>query len=234
MTWNRYYFRYPEKRQLFILVITIMVIMNRYTKMYGWLNSTFGNTMFTIDDFRMNFPSPQPTKTIYDLIKLDFIRRMKRGKYKVVKPEEFVQRIVKENLENRNVLEKAERKYTYSDSTAVNIWTNGYYWTDFTKGFKPVHIKVLKKDLKYWDLFFKSNDAEFTLENENKALFGLTYVLHPVDSMKVEKKDDSPVMPLKETVNLCREKVYLYKPALEYLDKKYGLNLLKSYEQVLS
>jgi hypothetical protein len=61
--------------------------MNRYTKMYGWLYNTFGNSTFTIDDFRMNFPSPQPTKSIHDLIKLDFIQRKKRGTYQIVKPE---------------------------------------------------------------------------------------------------------------------------------------------------
>lgn len=202
--------------------------------MYGWLHNTFGNTTFTIDDFRMNFPSPQPAKAVHDLIRLDFMRRVERGKYKVVKPEEFVQKIVKENLENRNILDKADRKYAYSDSTAVNVWTDGYYWTDFTKGFKPVHIKVLKKDLKYWDSFFRDYDAEFTLENENKTLFGLTYVLHPVDSMKVEIKNGALVMPLKETVNLCREKSYLYRPALEYLDRKHCLHLFKKYEQVVS
>ena len=47
-----------------------MVIMNRYTKMYGWLNSAFGDSKFTIDDFNRNFPSSQPPKTIHDLIKL--------------------------------------------------------------------------------------------------------------------------------------------------------------------
>ena len=67
--------------------------------MYGWLYNTFGNNTFTIDDFRMTFPSSQPTKIIHDLIKLDFMKRVKRGKYQIVRPEEFVKRIVKENLE---------------------------------------------------------------------------------------------------------------------------------------
>ena len=41
----------------------------------------------------MNFPSSRPTKIIHDLIKLDFMKRVKRGRYKVVKPEDFVKKI---------------------------------------------------------------------------------------------------------------------------------------------
>ena len=211
-----------------------MVIMNRYTKMYGWLYNTFGNTTFTIDDFRMVFPSSQPAKIIHDLIKLDFMKRVKRGKYKIMKPEDFVKKIVKENLEKDDILEKSEKKYAFTNSTAVNIWTDGYYWTDFTKGFKPIHIHILKKDIKYWNKFLKQNDAEYVLEGENKTLFGLTYVLHPKERFNFEIKDGNAVIPLKETVQYCKKNIYLYRPALEYLDKKYHLQIFDNYEQVAS
>lgn len=202
--------------------------------MYGWLYNTFGNNTFSIDDFRMNFPSPQPAKAVHDLIKLDFMKRVKRSKYKVVRPKEFIERIVSENLEKDVILENAERRYAFSDSTAVNIWSDGYYWTDFTKGFKPVHIKVLKKDLDYWNDFFERNDVEYVFEDEHKTLFGLTYIVHPVDTLKTELKDDAHVVPLEETVKFCKENEFIYRPALEYLDKKYKLHLFKDYEQVLS
>ena len=208
--------------------------MNRYTKLYSWLFNTFENKTFTINDFRMTFPSSQPTKIIHDLIKLDFMKRVKRGKYKIVQPKDFVKTIIKENLDKEDILKHAERKYAYSDSTAVKIWSDGYYWTDFTKGFKPVHIKVLKKDLDYWNDFFKTNDVEYVFENEHKTLFGLTYIVHPVDTLKTELKDDAPVVPLEETVKFCKENEFIYRPALEYLDKKYDLHLFKDYEQVLS
>ena len=202
--------------------------------MYGWLYNTFGNTTFTIDDFRMVFPSSQPTKIIYDLIKLDFMKRIKRGKYQIIKPEDFVKRIVEENLEKDDILKKSKKKYAFTNSTAVNIWTNGYYWTDFTKGFKPIHIHILKKDIKYWNEFFKQNDAEYALEGENKTLFGLTYVLHPKERFTFEIKEGNAVIPLKEIVNYCQKNIYLYRPALEYLDKKYHLQIFNNYEQVSS
>jgi sugar-specific transcriptional regulator TrmB len=200
--------------------------------MYGWLYNTFGNNAFTIDDFRMIFPSPQPTKIIHDLIKLDFMKRKKRGKYQIVRPEEFVKKIVKENLEKADVLQKSNKKYAYANSTAVNIWTDGYYWTDFTKGFKPVHIYIFKKDVKYWREFLNKNDAEYVLEGENKTLFGLTYVLHPKETFTADTKDGNKVIPLKEIIKFCQDNIILYRPALEYLDKKYHLHIFDSYEQV--
>jgi len=208
--------------------------MNRYTKMYGWLYNTFGNNEFTIDDFRMIFPSSQTTKVIHDLIKLDFMKRKKRGKYQIVKPEEFVKKIVKENLEKADVLQKSNKKYAYANSTAVNIWTDGYYWTDFTRGFKPVHIYIFKKDIKYWRELFNKNDAEYVLEGENKTLFGLTYVLHPKEIFTADTKDGNKVIPLKEIIKFCQDNIILYRPALEYLDKKYHLHIFDSYEQVAS
>ena len=208
--------------------------MNRYTKLYGWLYTTFENKTFTIDDFRMIFPSPQPTKIIHDLIKLDFMKRVKRGKYKVVQPKDFVKKIVKENLEKDDVLKKSNKKYVFTDSTAVNIWTDGYYWTDFTKGFKPIHLNILKEDISYWEKFFRQNDAEYVFERENKTLFGLTYILHPKKKITVKNKDGNFVVPLEKIVEFCQKNIYLYRPALEYLDKKYNLNILDDYEQVAS
>jgi len=211
-----------------------MVIMNRYTKMYGWLYSSFGNKTFTINDFRMIFPSSQATKIIHDLIKLDFMKRVKRGRYKVIQPSDFVRNIVKENLEKEDILKKSKKKYAFTDSTAVNIWTDGYYWTDFTRGFKPIHIVVLKKDIKYWTNFFIENDAEYVFEGENKTLFGLTFILHPKEKITAENKNGNLVVPLKNIIKFCKKNVYLYRPALEYLDNKYNLKIIDDYEQVAS
>jgi len=211
-----------------------MVIMNRYTKMYGWLYNTFENKTFSINDFRMIFPSPQPTKIVHDLIKLDFMIRVKRGRYKVVQPKDFVKNIVKENLKKNDILKKSNKKYVFTDSTAVNIWTDGYYWTDFTKGFKPIHINILRNDIRYWEEFFKQNDAEYVFEGENKTLFGLTYILHPKEKITIENKDGDFVVPLEKIVKFCQKNIFLYRPALEYLDKKYDLHIFGSYEQVAS
>jgi len=63
-------------------------------------------------------------------------------------------------------------------------------------------------------------------------MFGITYVIHPVDTIIVEKKDGDPVISLHETIQFCKKNTLLYKPAMEFLDKKYHLGLFSDYESV--
>ncbi len=207
--------------------------MNKYLKLYGWLWKSFGDKQFGLDEFKAVFPSPQHKKIIFDLIKLGYVRRIKRGEYNVIEPKEFVDRIVEKNLKQKDILEKVDKKYAFCGNDAVSIWTDGYYWTGFTRGFKPVHIEVLEKDLGWWRDFFKRNEVEYTLEDENRTLFGLTYVLHPKREFRAEKKDDTYVIPLDETIEFCMKNRLTYEPALEYLDEHYKLGLLEKYEHII-
>jgi hypothetical protein len=161
-----------------------------------------------------------------------YLERVERGEYRVREPTAFVNEIVKDNLGKEGVLEKAERKYAFCCNDAVSIWTEGYYFTGFTRGFKPVHVEILEKDLGYWKEFFGKNDIEYTVAGESKTLFGLTYVLHPVRKISADKKDGVPVVPLKETVKFCKENELTYQPALEYLDSKFHLNLFEEYQHI--
>ena len=204
--------------------------MNKNVKMYGWMYEAFGTKEFTMNEFKAVFPSSQHAKVIYDFVKLDFIRRVKRGLYKVLTPDEFINNIVKDNLAQETILKHAKRKYAYCRSDAVGIWSDGFYWTGYTKGFKPIHINILKRDKDYWTDFFHEHNAEFVIESENKTLFGLTYILHLVNRLKIEMKDGISVIPLKDVIEFCRLNEYTYRPALEYLDDKYHLNLFEQFE----
>jgi hypothetical protein len=92
----------------------------------------------------------------------------------------------------------------------------------------------VSKDVAYWIDFFKSHDAEFVIAGEHKTLFGITYVIHPVTTVIVERKDGDPVISLNETIQFCKKNSLLYRPALEFLDKKYNLGLFSDYESVAS
>ena len=201
--------------------------MNRNIRIYAWLHEVFGENNFTIDEYRASFPSNQPAKTLFDLVKLGFIIRIKKKVYKTIGPAGFIKKMVEENSAAEHVLGKAEKKYAYCDNDAVIIWTEGYYWTGFTKAYKPINIRVLNSDVRYWTKFFRKNNVEFVFESGkwSKTLFGVVYILHPVKTMRIEIKDNSPVISLKETVEFCRKNELAYSPAIEYLDDKYKLNL---------
>ncbi len=201
--------------------------MNRNIKLYAWLYEVFGLKDFGIGEYKANFPSKQAPKILFDLVKIGFLLKVKRGIYRTVEPEQVIKKIVEEGSKAENVLKLSERKYAYCGNDAVNIWTDGFYWTGFTKAYKPRHIKILKSDKKYWTDFFKKNSIEFAFSGklETRTLFGVIYVLHLVDKLSVVNKDGEPVVPLKETIEFCKENILVYSPALEYLDNKYKLGL---------
>lgn len=195
--------------------------------MYAWIWHVFDGKGFTIHDFRAVFPSPQPAKVLHDLVKNGYVQRLKRGIYRVRSPQEFIQHILEKDYKAMSIMEKADRPYAFSHNTAVMIWTSGYYFTGFTKGFKPLHVKILREDLPYWKEFFRENEARYTLENEKKTLYGFTYILHPEKEVEFVKKDNYNVVPLEEVIEFCLSQEAIYQPALEYLDEHYNIGYRK-------
>src|SRR6266567_4486901 len=137
--------------------------MNRYVELWGWVCEVFGDQAFTIDQFRTEFPSPDPAKVVHDLVKLNLITRLETGIYKSTSP-----------------LASAPASFAYSHDDAVRIWTDGYYWTGFTAGYKPVHIEIRSADTRRWEHFFRSNGAAYAFEGDRKTLYGLVFILHLV------------------------------------------------------
>lgn len=217
---------------IFINPITNIVIMNRYVKIYAWIYGVFGSHGFAIEEYRAVFPTGQAAKVLFDLVKLGYIVRLKRKTYKAICPEELIKKIAEGSQKAETILGQAGKKYAYCDNDAVKIWTEGYYWTGFTKGYKPIHARVLKSDKKYWEKFFGRDGVEFVFEDQlkNRTLFGVIYVLHLVKKLDAVIKDGVSVIPLAETVEFCRQHELAYSPALEYLNEKYKLNLFVEQE----
>lgn len=196
--------------------------MDKYTELYAWMWKSFSEEQFTIEQFRMVFPTSQAAKVIHDLAAKGYIRRLSRGTYRLTEPGDFVRNISAQETDDR-VLEEAGKEYAFCGSTAVAVWTDGYYWTGFTKGFRPVHIAVRKQDLKDWRAFLRKKKARFAVEDESRTLYGRVYILHPRESVRSEDREGSRVVPLDEVVDFCLEREIAYEPALEYLDEKYRI-----------
>src|SRR5438094_3494919 len=72
--------------------------MNRYMELWGWVCEVFGDQAFTIDQFRAEFPSPDPAKVVHDLVKLNLITRLQTGTYKPASPLDFSRMMVKQSM----------------------------------------------------------------------------------------------------------------------------------------
>lgn len=199
--------------------------MNRYMELWGWVSEVFADQSFTIDQFRAEFPSPDPAKVLHDLAKLNLISRLQTGVYRAVAPLDFSHMMVKQSMSKEKLLASATDPFAYSHDDAVRIWTDGYYWTGFTAGYKPVHIEIRNADRKCWEDFFRRNDASYALEGDRKTLFGLVFILHPVREIRSETRDGVQVIPLVRVMEYCMERRSVYEPAVKYLRKKFGAKL---------
>ncbi|MEA3312279.1 MAG: hypothetical protein U9Q76_08695, partial [candidate division WOR-3 bacterium] len=184
----------------------------------------FDDEEFSLDEFRATFPTPQAPKVIHDLITQGYLERVSRGNYRTVEPRNLIHRLTRP--QKGDILKEASREYAYCASNAVAIWTEGYYWTGFTKGFKPRHIKVKEADLDYWERFFKGKGVHFAVEGESKTLYGVVYILHPEEDFEVVYKDGLKVIPLEEAAAYCLARELIYQPALEYLEQRYEIGEL--------
>ncbi len=197
--------------------------MNKYIEIWGWTREVFGDRSFTVDRFRAVFPSPDAAKVVHDMAKLGLIRRVKTGTYKATSPSSLARSIPVDSMSKEKILDQATDTFAYSEDDAARIWTDGYYWTGFTPGYKPVHIQVNKSDMNRWREFFRKNQAESALENDRKTLFGLTFILHPVQKVQSETRNGLPVVPLSKVIDFCVSRIGTYKPALEYLQDKFNI-----------
>ena len=205
--------------------------MDKYTELYAWIWKAFGKENFSIDQFRSTFPTSQGPKIAHDLVKKGYLTRVGHGVYGAVEPEHFIEKI-SESEADLGLLEKAGKEYAFCDSTAVSIWTDGYYWTGFTKGFKPINVAIRRKDSGFWKRFLKRMGVKYTLEGESRTLYGQVYVLHPRERLAYKEKDGFQVVPLDEVVSFCLKHELVYEPALEYLDKRYNIRYRKREQMV--
>jgi hypothetical protein len=196
--------------------------MDKYTELYAWIWKAFGRETFSLDRLRATFPTSQAPKVAHDLIKRGYLRQAGRGIYEAVEPSDFMEKITAREAD-LGLAEKSGKVYAFCGSTAVSMWTDGYYWTGFTIGYRPIHLTIRKKDSTFWRRFLRKAGIKFAFEGESKTLFGEVFALHPKERFAYEEKEGLKVIPLDEAVQFCLKHELVYEPALEYLDQKYHI-----------
>ena len=194
-----------------------------YDRLYAWMIVAFGDREFTIDNFRMTFPSPAPAKVLSDLRRLGYVGASgKRGAYRLVSPEVRVRELVESEQAFLDLVERADLPYAYCDATAVTVWTDGGYWTGLTPGFRPIHIRVRNADLARWHRFLRANGAGSTVAGARETLFGIVHVLHPFRSVRSVEHGGMRVVPAREVLAWAERRPYAYEPVLPLLREAAG------------
>lgn len=181
---------------------------------------------FSLEEFTRTFSSPDPRKVLHDMVKKGFLERTAYGKYKVKPLESYVR--AKNNVgDGYELLKKSDLPYALTGIDGVFLWTNGGYNLDRFFGFYPIHLKVRKRDTEKWVSFFGRNGKRALLEGErlSETLYGVFYLLYPVDRLGAKWIEGFRVEPLKDTLEYALERRAAFEPALEMLDSEYRLGL---------
>ena len=207
--------------------------MKRYFELWKTLWNWKGEESFNTLEFSITFRSNQPRKVLFDLLKIGFIEKSGRNKYRVISPTRLVKEDYSEHIRKCYQLLKTSRlKYALTKTDAVTKWTKGAYNANRFFGFHPIQIKIRKKDLAEWKKFFNKNKKDFVVwgKKYRKTLFSVFYILYAEEDFKVKTVYGEPVEPLKDTIEYCQDNIATFEHALEILNEMYGLKLKVKYD----
>jgi len=194
----------------------------RYEDMYANLLAAGS---FSASEFRAGAISPSPDKVLHDLASLGYLKKTGRGIYEAVPPQEvFSARVRGYEGELEWLLNSAKLDFALCSGDAVSIWTDGGYNTGGTRFITPINIAVRTSDMARWAKFLRSAGKQFIVAGKKgrETLVGTLFVLHPSKRLKVVKKDGLPVIPLEETIEMCKANPFVYEPALEMFGRLYN------------
>ncbi len=175
--------------------------------------------------------SPDPRKVLHDMSNKGLLKRIERGKYKVIDSDSYVKS--KTNIDEAyDFLRRSRLPYALTDVDGVFIWTTGGYNANRFFGSYPIYMKIPKSELENWEKSLRESRKKSIIgrTRTNETLFGIYYVLLPEEKIESRFVNGLSVEPLEKTVEFCLRESYTYEPALEMLDREYGLGLGGKYE----
>jgi hypothetical protein len=185
---------------------------------------------FSSKDFASAFSSPDPRKVLSDMSNKGFLKRIGRGRYKVVDSASYARS--RNNIDEAyDFLRRARLPYALTGADGVFVWTRGGYNANRFSGSYPIYTRIPKAEISNWERFLRETGKKYTIEGKPaETMYGIYYVLLPEDAIESRSVDGLSVEPLERTVEFCLREPYTYEPALEMLDKKYNLGLGANYE----
>ncbi len=184
---------------------------------YALFYSKFGSR----EEFKQSFldwiVSPSMRKKIFSLLlKSGWIKKASRSTYKCVPPSKAISELTRFRVPD--LIKKADRKYAFTGLSAVEVWSDyAYVQRGIEKS--PYFVRVLKKDLDWWQSFFnKHNIPNYVNKGSN---IGEYVILIRAEQVGFVEKHGLKVDSLKKTMKYAKSNdIFLY--AYNYMREKYG------------
>lgn len=150
------------------------------------------------------------------LLRSGWIKKHPKETYSCTSPSDAIQGLLEFRVPE--IMKKAKRRYSFTQSSAVEIWSD-FSYVQRGREKSPYFIKILRKDIRYWKEFFNSNEIPNYVQSG--ATIGEFVILIPVDRLSFEEKNGFNVDPLKETIRYAKSnEIHAY--ASEYIENRYG------------
>ena len=150
------------------------------------------------------------------LLKSGWIRKASRNEYTCMNPEAIFRGMLAFKVPE--IIKKAERKYAFTQLSAVEIWSD-YSYVQRSVDRSPYYIKVLREDIEYWKSFFNQNNIP-NYVGEGHTI-GEFVILIPVGNIDAIERHGVSVERLNEAIAFAK-KNDTYEYALDYMREKYG------------
>ena len=185
-------------------------------KAYALLFSKYGtNGRFRQSELDWIVSQSMKKKIFALLLRTGWIRKNEEG-YTCANPVEAITGLL--DFRVPDVIKTAQKKYAFTQLSAVEIWSD-FSYVQRGRERSPYFIKVLKKDLSYWKVFFNTHEIP-NYVHEGRTV-GEFVILIPVGSFHAEDKNGLYVDSLKRTMRYAKSQD-MYDYALMYIKKKYG------------
>jgi len=186
---------------------------------YAILYNRFADQPFDSNYLAWFLSRSMVKKTLHVLERKNWIKRVKKGSYVCVNPDEVFRDMVQFRVPR--LLDEAGKKYAYTGASAVEVWTDHSYiqrsWEH-----SPYFIKVLRRDMEFWIQYFSEHRINVFVREAMPAI-GEFVVLFPGERLESEIYNGEPVDKLSEAAKFCEKNIEAFEYPLAYLKGKFGV-----------
>lgn len=186
---------------------------------YAILRARFAGDTFPASYLGRFISDAMVKKTLHTLETAGWIRRVERGTYVCVAPDEVFRSMIAFRVPD--LLEDAEMPYAYAEASAVEIWSD-FTYIQRSWEHSPYYVNVRRKDLEAWIAHFRDHRIKVFVDEVQPAL-GEFVVLRPKERIDVSEHDGYPVEPLGQVVRYCEKHLDAFEYPLAYIRAKYDV-----------
>ena len=173
------------------------------------LKMEFGRREFSVSDIARITGNDRPRKLLSEMKMSGKIRRTGRGTYVIPRPIRKVDSRSMEWKRVRDVIFEAPFDKAWTDSTAVEVWTDGAYVTMPNSYLLVYDLLVKNTDVERWKEYLRRHSVSYA----GKKRVGCYVTLKGTDEVCSVMINGEPVIPKEDLVKLIREHPGLYAEA---------------------